>query len=1091
MSLPLRFLRQISHVGSSKPLLMRLVIGCLFFILAGFHATNAAAASQQYMRVSCASLGGAGANWTNPELAESSNDSYATALVDGTTTDPLQCLSYGFAIPANAIVVGIEVNIERRSSSIANGGSRDASVRLVKAGAAAGTDLATATTYTTTDTVETHGGPTNLWGTTWTPAQINAANFGAQFSATKASAAGGGHTVSVDQIQIVVYYDTLSQRQSQVNCATLGGGGANWTNPERGESSNDLFATALVDGSTTDPLQCLNYGFAIPSTATILGIEVNVERKSSSTANGGSRDASVQLVKAGTAAGTDNATATTYTTADLVETHGGPTDLWGTTWTPAEINAANFGAQFSATKFSAAGAAHTVSIDQIQIVVYYNTPPPSPALSTPANSAVLTSGSLTFDWTDVLDDDFDSVSYELQVDNNGCTFPSPEVSQSLLATSTYTTGAALGDGSYCWRARAVDSAGLPGAWSTTFGFTINSVGAFDTVEVGSGIATAIKTKIAGAAFSLDVLAAKGGAVHTGYLGPVTVEIVNPATGGGVCAAMSALQNLGTVTFVAADAGRKTVSAFNYTNATPDARVRITDTSVGITSCSTDNFAIRPFAFANFSVQDNDWLTALPLTRTLNNTNLATTALVHRAGRPFSVNASAINGAGVPAVTTAYTATPTPVLVVCAGTGCTATVGTFNIGTGTAAAGVISSSTATYSDVGSFGLQLQDTSFAAVDAADSTTSERYITSAVIDVGRFVPDSFILTAPSFTNRTDIAGCHIQTTGSITAGSTALTVSSATGFSIGNQVVIRDAGAASDLIASITAIAGNVLSLNAAASTTVSGSATYKLAPTYQNEPFGLGYSMSAINASSGITVLYGGAWAKGVVTAQAENSDAGTNLNASGTRLTGVLGTWNNGTYSVATNAAQFVRNTNPDGPFDSLQIGIGVTDADGPALQGRNMNASTTGACGAGCTAVAIGTTKIRFGRLKMTNAHGSELLNLRVPSDVQYWAGTYFTGDAEDSCTSIAASSISLVKTPPACTTSVSGNVGHIAGHGNATLLKPLAKCWADVTVDLVAENKTYLQGKWSGAGYTQNPTARATFGIRSSGPVIYMREVY
>lgn len=334
------------------------------------------AASQTYSQVACASLGGGGANWTAPESAESSDNLYASASVDGTITDPLQCVNFGFDIPATATIVGIEVRIERKSNSAANGGSRDNSLFLVKSGVAVGLTRATATAYTTADTVETHGGPADLWGAIWTPADINDANFGAVFTATKASAAGGAHSITVDQIQITVYYDTSSQTQGQVNCSSLGGGGANWANPERAESSNNLYASASVDGAVTDPLQCVNYGFDIPSGATIDGIEVRVERKSNSAANGGSRDNSLSLVKAGTAVGLNRATATAYTTTDTVETHGGPADLWGTTWTPADINNANFGAVFTATKPSAAGGAHSITVDQIQIVVYYTRPPP-------------------------------------------------------------------------------------------------------------------------------------------------------------------------------------------------------------------------------------------------------------------------------------------------------------------------------------------------------------------------------------------------------------------------------------------------------------------------------------------------------------------------------------------------------------------------------------------------------------------------------------------------------------------------------------------------------------------------------------------
>ncbi len=350
------------------------------------------AASQTYTQAACASLGGGGANWTRPESAESSNNSYASASVDGTVTDPLRCVSYGFDIPATATIVGIEVRIERKSSSVANGGSRDNSLFLVKAGTTVGLDRATATAYTTGDTVETHGSPTDLWGTTWTPADINNVNFGAVFTATKPSGAGGAHTVTVDQIQITVYYDVSSQTQSQVNCSSLGGAGANWTTPELAESSNNAYASVSVDGTVSDPLQCVNYGFNIPSGAVIDGIEVSIERKSNRTANGGSRDNSLLLVKAGTAVGLDRATATTYTTGDTVETHGSPTDLWGTTWTPADINNANFGTVFTATKPSGGGAAHTITVDQIQITVYFTRPPP-----------VLVSASLTCGKTNQVD----------------------------------------------------------------------------------------------------------------------------------------------------------------------------------------------------------------------------------------------------------------------------------------------------------------------------------------------------------------------------------------------------------------------------------------------------------------------------------------------------------------------------------------------------------------------------------------------------------------------------------------------------------------------------------------------------------------
>jgi flagellar hook protein FlgE len=64
---------------------------------------------------------------------------------------------------------------------------------------------------------------------------------------------------------------------------------------------------------------------------------------------------------------------------------------------------------------------------------------------------------------------------------------------------------------------------------------------------------------------------------------------------------------------------------------------------------------------------------------------------------------------------------------------------------------------------------------------------------------------------------------TTGSITAATSTLTVAASAGLSIGNTVTIAGAGAAgAPLTTTITAIAGNVLTLASPASTTVAGAA-----------------------------------------------------------------------------------------------------------------------------------------------------------------------------------------------------------------------------------------------------------------------------
>jgi hypothetical protein len=284
-------------------------------------------------------------------------------------------------------------------------------------------------------------------------------------------------------------------------CTSQGGiGTVAWTSPGSAISSDDGYASASVDGETTNYLRCLNYGFSIPFGSTILGIEVHVERKSDRTSNGGSQDASMRLVKAGVIGATDRSSATVYTTGDVIETHGGPGDLWGTTWTPAEINAANFGAAFAAIKASASGPVHLITVDHIAITVYYSLP--------------------------------------------------------------VTTG---------------------------------SFNAFETGTAAGAINGVITTKVAGAAFSLDVVAILGGVQFAGFTNTVTVDLLGNTTLGTSLDA----QNCPTVFTVlqtvapnpTINAGRSTVSFAAVANVWRDVRVRVRYPvgAPSVTSCSPDGW----------------------------------------------------------------------------------------------------------------------------------------------------------------------------------------------------------------------------------------------------------------------------------------------------------------------------------------------------------------------------------------------------------------------------------------------------------------------------------------------------------------------
>jgi hypothetical protein len=149
--------------------------------------------------------------------------------------------------------------------------------------------------------------------------------------------------------------------------------GAAWFPAGNAVSSNDLYAQVSPAGVPTQCLKATDYGFAIPSPAEITGIEVAIERHAS--AAGTITDSSVKIVKGGVITGTDHAdTINTWPSTDGVAVYGGSGDLWGETWTPADINAAGFGAALSAVD-----NVQTASVDVIQITVYYTlcaaTPP--------------------------------------------------------------------------------------------------------------------------------------------------------------------------------------------------------------------------------------------------------------------------------------------------------------------------------------------------------------------------------------------------------------------------------------------------------------------------------------------------------------------------------------------------------------------------------------------------------------------------------------------------------------------------------------------------------------------------------------------
>jgi hypothetical protein len=611
----------------------------------------------------------------------------------------------------------------------------------------------------------------------------------------------------------------------------------------------------------------------------------------------------------------------------------------------------------------------------------------------------------------------------------------------------------------------------------------NLFNAYEPSTPSGAIAGVIKTHVAGSAFSLNIIAIKNGAVDTSYNKPVQIQLLDSHDNSGTLDPTTRCRSTWTPipgTSISQGAWSSGVLPVTFTelNAWQDTRVQVTSlqgtTQVG---CSNDNFAIRP-ASLSFSVTDNDRQTAGTV-RVLNNLNWG--GVVHNAGQYFTITATAYNAQSTPAVTSNYAGAPTGLISSCpagaAGPACTSSFGTLGFsdsnggwlpGSGSTPTGTVVTNNATYSEVGSFALQLQDTTFANVDSSDSSLAERTIPSspasspAWVNVGRFVPDHFALTlaSPAIRNQADFT-CTVPS-------------------------IFTYMGEPLDLLFTLTA-------QNAANVTTLNYDGTWAQLPIQQTTLSGAGsFNIDAIDANGTPTPLGSrlalqmptGNWSKGVTQGPVD-------------AVTGLPGPLQ--VPAIINRAAA------PDGPYGNVKLGIAPQDADGVTLATTALNLDTN-QDGTPEHAL-VGYTQIRYGRMRLVNAYGSELLPLPVGLRNEYFVQNGYVTNADDSCTQAGVPVSGAAAGQSALVFGAASSSNHLqAGQttatmngqaGTGTFVHGDGKLWLsapgaahDGYVDILMATPAYLQYNW-GAGLA-GPQARARFGIyKSAGPVIYMRELY
>jgi choice-of-anchor C domain-containing protein len=288
-----------------------------------------------------------------------------------------------------------------------------------------------------------------------------------------------------------------------------------------------------------------------------------------------------------------------------------------------------------------------------------------------------------------------------------------------------------------------DSSEFGRNWTVTTVEALTPAGfdAFDSDAAPGSASGPLRSRIAGRAGTVAVVAlnADGGGLHPGFSGSVTLSWLDArddsgAADGNCRTSWLSLGSAGSLAFD--NAQRMQLQITPPATSTRVMRLRIDATGPGgsVTACSRDAFAVLPDRLVLDGASDADAATAGTL-RALDN-GAASGGVVHRAGRPFSLRGRALAADGT--TMSGYTGSPIPTLAGCLlPAGCSP--GTLGGGSVAASAGQWLHSAVSYSEVGAVLLQLVDSSWAAVDAADTPLAQRTLASGTLTVGRFVPDS----------------------------------------------------------------------------------------------------------------------------------------------------------------------------------------------------------------------------------------------------------------------------------------------------------------------------------------------------------------
>lgn len=186
-------------------------------------------------------------------------------------------------------------------------------------------------------------------------------------------------------VLILLAFSTIAQGQSSLKFPNSVNNPVNWNSETNIYTENSLNAVGpqLSGGASSERILTSLYSFNISAGYVVTGIEVKIKARSSiyscedeggdeGGSTGKSWDKEVMLIKNGVVQAVSNkaypSTNLWSSNADTVRTYGGPSDLWGNSWTSSDVNSSNFGVAFS---YAGKNKAYLNS-DYISIKIYYS-----------------------------------------------------------------------------------------------------------------------------------------------------------------------------------------------------------------------------------------------------------------------------------------------------------------------------------------------------------------------------------------------------------------------------------------------------------------------------------------------------------------------------------------------------------------------------------------------------------------------------------------------------------------------------------------------------------------------------------------------